>query len=68
MLPVLFFQKRKILISSGSADITHSRQFADVECAIFVRGIVPVKTWGNVILGGLGSAYLGSLGLGVPHP
>ena len=45
----LCFQKGFVFVSGGAADIAHSRQFADVELAVFVGGIVAEKTCGDVL-------------------
>ena len=46
---LLCFQKSNVLVCGGSADVAHSRQFADVELTVFVCGIVAEKTCGDVL-------------------
>ena len=43
----LYFQKCFVFIGGGSADVTHSRQLADVQLPVFVGGIVPQKYGGD---------------------
>ena len=51
IVPLLFlcFQKSNVFVGCRSADVAHSRQFADVELPVFVGGIVPQKYGGDVL-------------------
>jgi len=45
-VPFLSFQKALVFVNGGTADVAHSRQFADVELPVFVGGIVAEKHGG----------------------
>ena len=65
--PFLPFQKFNVFVNGRSDQITNSCQFADIEVSTFICGIMPEEDCGNAVFGGLGSAYLLTLGLGVRH-
>ena len=46
--PFLRFQKALVFVGGGSADVAHSRQFADVELPVFVGGAMPEECGGDI--------------------
>ena len=68
-LPVsLCFQKRNVFVNGRSAQIAHPRQFCDIELPVLIGWIMRSEDCGDAVLGGLQTAYLLALGLGVRHP
>ena len=66
-VPFLLFQKRKIFINRGSAQITNPCQLAQIEVLIFERGIMAKKNRWNIVCGQFRSADFRALGSGVRH-
>ena len=61
-------EKSNVFVGGGTADIAHSRQFADIQLPVFVGGIVAEKTCGDVLFAYLRTPDLPSLCPRIFHP
>ena len=48
--PILSLQKRNVLVNRRSAQIAHSRKFADIQMTAFVCRVVAKEDCGNIVL------------------
>ena len=67
MAPILPFQKALVFVGGGSADVAHSRQFADGQLPVLVGGIVAEETCRDVLFAYLRTPDLPSLCSGLSY-